>query len=65
MINGETLITFGDDKAFVNGSWQRTIPDEDLGRLVCSAFWHPLDGMYHFSKKAEKMFYPNADTDKG
>lgn len=65
VINGETLITFGDDKVLTKDGWKSKIPDEDLGCLVCSAFWHPLDGMYHYSDKAKKMFYPKADTDKG
>ncbi len=61
-INGETVMTFGDDKILGENGWESRIPDEKLGRLVCSAFWHPLDQTYHYSDKARKIFSANADT---
>ena len=60
-INGKPLITFGDDKIMRDGEWVNKTPDEELGRLVCSAFWPRLDDIYHYSDKAKKLFYPNED----
>lgn len=62
-IDGKPLITFGDDKVLREKEWVSKIPDEELGRLVCSAFWHRLDGVYHYSDKAKKLFYPNISND--
>lgn len=61
-INGETVMTFGDDKVIGENGWESKIPDEELGRLVCSAFWHPLDQTYHYSDKAKKLFRANVSA---
>jgi len=55
-INGETVMMFGDDKILGENGWESKIPDEELGRLVYSTFWHPMDQIYHYSDKARKLF---------
>lgn len=60
-INGQQLIAFNDDKVISDGKWISKIPDEDLGKLVCSAFWHPLDNVYHYSDKAKELFCPDME----
>lgn len=63
-INGEPLIVFGDDKVLTETGWTSKIADSELGKLVCSAFWHPLDNIYRYSEKAKKMFCTSVDTDE-
>lgn len=36
-VNGDEVAFFGGDKKIINGKWDFTIPDEELGRLVISA----------------------------
>lgn len=59
-IDGKTVMTFSDDKVLGESGWKSKTPDEELGRLVCSAFWHPLDQTYHYSDRAKKIFSANA-----
>lgn len=64
-IDGETVMTFGDDKILGENGWESRIPDKELGRLVCSTFWHPMDWFYHYSDKARELFYADGGADKG
>jgi len=40
MIDGKPLIVFDDDKVMTENGWASKVLDEEMGRLVCSAFWH-------------------------
>ena len=60
-INGEAVMTFGDDKILGENGWESKIPDEELGRLVYSTFWHPMGQIYHYSNKARKLFAGTAE----
>lgn len=58
-VNGKYLISFEDKRKIgEDKKWHSEIADEDLGQLVCAAFWHPNDDVYHYSERAKKMFYP-------
>lgn len=57
LINGETVAVFADGKILNgNGKWINKIPDEEIGKYVAAAFWHPHDNVYHFSAEAKKIF---------
>ena len=60
-INDHAFATFADDKHLKNGTYVSSFSDEDLGRLVISAFWHSRDEIYHLSDRAKKIFYPATD----
>lgn len=51
-------LTLGDD-----GYYHSQYSDEELGRLVNSAFWHPLDHVYHDSDRAKRAFYAGAECE--
>lgn len=56
-INGESLITFNDDKEIgADGKYHSQYSDEELGKFVIAAFWHKMDSVYCYSNKAKKMF---------
>lgn len=57
-INDKCVVTFNDDKEIIDGKWQSTIKDEDLGRLVLSAIYHPHDNLYHYSDTIKSSIYP-------
>ena len=56
-INGKTVADFADDKILGDdGFYHSKYADNELGHLVASAFWHPMDSVYHFSDTAKKAF---------
>lgn len=57
-VNGQTVACFGDEKQFKDDKYVSTYSDEELGKLVISAFWHQYDQIYHLSDRAKQVFYP-------
>ena len=58
-LNGKEMITFGDHIELIDGKWQSTIPDEELGRYVYGLLYHPYDDIYHYSDKVKDYLKPD------
>ena len=64
-IDGKEIASFNDDKQLGDkGFYESSIPDEELGKCVCAALWHPHDNVYHISDNAKKIFYHNYFVEK-
>lgn len=63
-INGQTVACFGDEKQFKDGKYVSAYSDEELGKLVISAFWHKYDQIYHLSDRAKRFFCPDDNIKK-
>lgn len=58
-INGKQATSFAAKKILgEDGEYHFDIPDEDLGRLVNSFFYHKYDNVYHYSDQVKDIFYP-------
>lgn len=58
-INNKEVIRFGSEmKIGDDGEYHSIYSDEELGKLICSLFWHKFDDIYHYSDKAKDIFYP-------
>lgn len=57
-VNDQTVACFADEKQWKDGQYISAYSDEELGKLVISAFWHQYDQIYHLSDRAKRIFYP-------
>lgn len=60
-VNGVDMNMHFEDKMMLNenGDYVSTTPDEELGKFVYAALWHPLDYAYHYSDNFKDMFKPD------
>ena len=56
-INDTEIIRFAAKKELgKDGEYHFDIPDNELGRLVLSLLYHPMDNLYHYSDKVREVF---------
>lgn len=57
--NKDMEMNFVDEMELVDGKWQSTTPDEELGKFVYACLWHKLDNVMHYSDRFKDIFKPN------
>jgi hypothetical protein len=57
LVDDREITRFADTKVIGDdGQYHSKYSDDELGRFVASAFWHPLDNVYHISDQAKNAF---------